>query len=110
MAIGMHWPTPVFSYKRWPRTPALAKRHQSQGVSVRHAPNCFYDASGLLAAIHATSVLGTGDSMIEWRRFDLEAQLYGGALVPENGRISAPEGPGLGVDADPDVIRAYLRH
>ena len=48
--------------------------------------------------------------MIEWRRFDLEAQLYGGALVPENGRISAPEGPGLGVDADPDVIRAYLRH
>ena len=29
--------------------------------------------------------------MIEWRRFNLEAQLYGGALVPENGRIPVPK-------------------
>jgi L-alanine-DL-glutamate epimerase-like enolase superfamily enzyme len=62
----------------------------------------------LLAAIHATAALGSGDSMIEWRYFELEAQLYGGALSPRDGRIRVPNGPGLGVNPDPDVIRDYL--
>jgi L-alanine-DL-glutamate epimerase-like enolase superfamily enzyme len=72
-------------------------------------PHSFYDGPGLLAAIHSTAALGTADSMIEWRRFDLEAQIYGGALAPVHGRISVPQGPGLGIDPDPEVIRAYLR-
>jgi L-alanine-DL-glutamate epimerase-like enolase superfamily enzyme len=72
-------------------------------------PHTFYDGPGLLAAIHATAALGTVDSMIEWRCFDLEAELYGGALAPKGGRISVPEGPGLGFDPDPGVIRTYLR-
>ena len=71
-------------------------------------PHCFYDGPGLLAAIHTTAALGTSDSIIEWRYFDLEAQVYGGALVPTDGRISIPQGPGLGIDPDPDVIRDYL--
>jgi L-alanine-DL-glutamate epimerase-like enolase superfamily enzyme len=50
-------------------------------------PHCFYDGSGLLAAIHATPALGTTDAMIEWRYFDLEAQIYDGALAPVNSRI-----------------------
>jgi len=41
--------------------------------------------------------------------FDLEATIYGDALRPERGRISVPRGPGLGVDPDPDVIRAFRR-
>ena len=72
-------------------------------------PHCFYDGPGLLAAIHATAALGTPDSMIEWRYFDLEAQLYGGKLTPVNGRISVPRGPGLGLEPDRNVIRDYLR-
>jgi L-alanine-DL-glutamate epimerase-like enolase superfamily enzyme len=56
-----------------------------------------------------TAALGAADAMIEWRCFDLEAQLYGGAFGPEGGRISVPQGPGLGIDPDPDVIRAYTR-
>ena len=71
-------------------------------------PHTFYDGPGLLAAIHATAALGTVDSMIEWRRFDLEAQIYGDALTPVDGRIQVPQGPGLGIEPDPDVIRAYL--
>jgi L-alanine-DL-glutamate epimerase-like enolase superfamily enzyme len=47
--------------------------------------------------------------MIEWRWFDLEAPIYGDAFGPRAGRISVPQGPGLGVDPDPDVIRAYRR-
>jgi L-alanine-DL-glutamate epimerase-like enolase superfamily enzyme len=70
-------------------------------------PHSFYDGPGLLAAIHATAALGTADSMIEWRWFDLEATIYGQALRPKAGRISAPRGPGLGLDPDPDVIKAY---
>lgn len=70
-------------------------------------PHTFYDGPGLLAAIHATAALGTADAMIEWRCFDLEAQLYGGALVPKRGRVAVPEGPGLGIDPDPDVVREH---
>jgi L-alanine-DL-glutamate epimerase-like enolase superfamily enzyme len=72
-------------------------------------PHCFYDGPGLLAAIHATAALGAPDSMIEWRYFDLEAQLYCGKLTPVNGRISVPQGPGLGLEPDRNVIRNYLR-
>ena len=72
-------------------------------------PHCFYDGPGLLAAIHVTAALGSADSMIEWRYFDLEAQLYGGALSPNQGRIPVPQGPGLGIDPDPEVVREYHR-
>lgn len=72
-------------------------------------PHCFYDGPGLLAAIHVTAAHGTPDSMIEYRYFDLEAQIYGGMLEPANGRISVPQRPGLGLDPDPNVIRDYLQ-
>jgi L-alanine-DL-glutamate epimerase-like enolase superfamily enzyme len=51
----------------------------------------------------------TVDTMIEWRCFDLEAQLYGGALSTEGGRVSVPQSHGIGFALDPGVIRAYLR-
>lgn len=72
-------------------------------------PHCFYDGPGLLSVIHATAALGTADAMVEWRYFDLEAQVYGGTLAPTNGRISVPQCPGLGPDPDPHVVRDYLR-
>jgi L-alanine-DL-glutamate epimerase-like enolase superfamily enzyme len=70
-------------------------------------PHSFYDGPGLLAAIHVTAALGSPDSMIEWRWFDLEATIYGDVLNTKGGRISVPQGPGLGIDPDPDIIRAY---
>jgi L-alanine-DL-glutamate epimerase-like enolase superfamily enzyme len=70
-------------------------------------PHSFYDGPGLLAAIHATAALGTTDSMIEWRWFDLEATIYGGVFTPKRGRIAVPQGPGLGIDPDPNVIKTY---
>src|ERR1700722_17460784 len=79
-------------------------------AAARNVPamlHSFYDGPGLLAAIHATAALGTTDSMIEWRRFDLEATTYGDALRPKHGRISVPQGPGLGIDPDPDVVRKF---
>lgn len=70
----------------------------------------FYDGPGFLAALHATAALGGVDSMIEWRWFELEASIYGDALTPRAGRISVPQGPGLGIDPDPDVISTHRRH
>jgi L-alanine-DL-glutamate epimerase-like enolase superfamily enzyme len=70
-------------------------------------PHSFYDGPGLLAAIHVTAALGSADAMIEWRWFDLETTIYGAALQPSHGRISVPQGPGLGIDPDPDVIRKF---
>ena len=72
-------------------------------------PHCFYGGPGLLSVIHATAALGTADAMVEWRYFDLEAQVYGGTLAPTNGRISVPQRPGLGLAPDPHVVRDYLR-
>jgi L-alanine-DL-glutamate epimerase-like enolase superfamily enzyme len=71
-------------------------------------PHTFYHGPGLLAAIGVTAALGAADSMIEWRFTDLAAHVYGDALIPVDGRIRVPRGPGLGVDPDPGVIRAYL--
>jgi L-alanine-DL-glutamate epimerase-like enolase superfamily enzyme len=83
---------------------SLAAVHNVVGM-----PHTFYDGPGLLAAIHATAALGGPDAMIEWRMFDLEAQVYGSGLLPRNGRIPVPQKPGLGMDPDPEVIRSYSK-
>lgn len=71
-------------------------------------PHSFYDGPGLLAALHTVAVMGTADTMIEWRYFDLEAQIYGDELALKHGRVDVPQGPGLSIDPDPDVISTYL--
>jgi hypothetical protein len=44
---------------------------------------------------------------IEWRYFDLEAQLYGDDIIPKNGAIAVPQSAGLGLEPRADVIRDY---
>ena len=77
----------------------------ARGVTVM--PHTFYHGPGLLAAVQVTAALGTADSMIEWRHSGLAAQVYGTALLPADGRIAVPQGPGLGIDPDPEVLRAF---
>ncbi|HEX7913068.1 MAG TPA: mandelate racemase/muconate lactonizing enzyme family protein [Paraburkholderia sp.] len=81
---------------------ALANAH-----NVTVMVHTFYDGPGLLAAVHASAALGGAKSLVEWRYFDLEAQLYGDAIIPRNGRIGVPQGPGLGIEPNQDVIRDY---
>ena len=69
-------------------------------------PHTFYDGPGLLAGVHVNAALGQ-DSLVEWRYFDLEARLYGDAVLPKDGSITVPQGPGLGMEPDPEVIRRY---
>jgi L-alanine-DL-glutamate epimerase-like enolase superfamily enzyme len=67
----------------------------------------FYDGPGLLAAVHASAALGGSGAMVEWRYFDLEAQLYGDAIIPKDGAVAVPRAPGLGLEPSADVIRKY---
>jgi len=69
--------------------------------------HCFYDGPGLLAAVHASAALGGPEAWLEWRYFDLEAQLYGDAMVPKKGAMVVPQSPGLGLEPSADVIRKY---
>jgi len=45
--------------------------------------------------------------MIEYSYCDLGASPLGEAIAVNNGRISLPNGPGLGRDPDPDVLQRY---
>ncbi|CAE6755675.1 mandelate racemase/muconate lactonizing enzyme family protein [Paraburkholderia aspalathi] len=81
---------------------ALANAH-----NVTVMVHTFYDGPGLLASVHASAALGGPGALIEWRYFDLEAQLYGDAIIPNQGAITVPQGPGLGLEPDADVIRRY---
>lgn len=67
----------------------------------------FYDGPGMLASVHASAALGGPHALVEWRYFDLEAQLYGDAILPRRGDIAVPQGPGLGIEPDMDVIHDY---
>ncbi len=80
---------------------ALAAAH---GATVM--PHSFYDGPGFLAGVHVNAVHGAG-SLVEWRYFDLEARLYGTQFVPRGGCVDVPQGPGLGADPDPEVVRRY---
>lgn len=81
---------------------ALAAAH-----NVTVMVHTFYDGPGLLASLHTSAALGGPKAIVEWRYFDLEAQLYGDAIIPKGGRLALPQGPGLGLEPDPDVIRDY---
>ena len=73
---------------------------------VRVVPHSFYEGPGLLTAIHGSAALSP-DPLVEWRFFDTEARLYGEHVVPVDGKLMVPQGPGLGHDPDPDVIERY---
>lgn len=81
---------------------ALANAH-----NVTVMVHTFYDGPGLLASVHASAALGGPKAIVEWRYFDLEAQLYGDAIIPKRGQISVPQGAGLGLEPDENVIKTY---
>ena len=46
----------------------------------------FHDGPGLLAAVHASAAFDGPGALVEWRYFDLEAQLYGDDISPRMGQ------------------------
>ena len=80
---------------------ALAEAH-----NVRLAPHSPYFGPGALATLHLLAA-GGEDALFEYFYCEAAATLYGATLAPVNGVVRVPEGPGLGVEPDPEVIARF---
>jgi D-galactarolactone cycloisomerase len=79
---------------------------ETQGATVMpHSP---YFGPGLLATLHLLSTLPE-ECLVEYFFYkEFPASLYGDAIVAQDGQLAVPDGPGLGVEPDLDVIREYM--
>ena len=68
-----------------------------------HAP---YFGPGFLATLQLMGAM-THPGLVERFYLELEASLYGSLIDPVDGQFSIPDGPGLGCEPDPDVLRDY---
>lgn len=73
---------------------------------VQLMPHSPYFGPGFLATLHLTAA-EANPGYIEWFYLDREACLYGDVIKPKNGLYTVPDGPGLGYDPNPDVIKDY---
>jgi L-alanine-DL-glutamate epimerase-like enolase superfamily enzyme len=71
---------------------------------VRVVPHSAYFGPGLLASIHLCASRPR-EVWVERFYCDFDITPYGGSINPRNGTISIPQGAGLGMDPDPDVLR-----
>ncbi len=77
----------------------------AETANVLLAPHSPYFGPGFLATLHLAA---TSTEPVERFFGNLEATLFGDMVNPTNALLPLPQGPGLGCDPDPDVIREYL--
>jgi len=73
-------------------------------AGVRVVPHSAYFGPGLLASIHVCAAQA-GEVWIERFYCDFDETPFGDAVNPKSGRIRVPQGPGLGIDPSPDVLK-----
>jgi len=81
---------------------ALAK-----AFGVRVVPHNAYFGSGFLASLHVNATVAP-EAPFERLFIDLEASPLHELVVAKDGKVTVPDGPGLGRDPDMDVLRRYL--
>ncbi|MBI4195590.1 MAG: mandelate racemase/muconate lactonizing enzyme family protein [Betaproteobacteria bacterium] len=74
---------------------------------VRVVPHSAYFGAGLLASIHACAAQPR-EVWVERFYCDFDVTPYGGSIDPGGGRIAIPQGPGLGLDPDPDALKRLV--
>jgi D-galactarolactone cycloisomerase len=79
----------------------------ADAAGVTLMPHSPYFGPGFLATLQVAAARGQPGGMIERYHMDLEASLYGELINPVNGAFNVPDGPGLGRDPDPNVIKTY---
>ena len=82
----------------------------ADAAGVTLMPHSPYFGPGFLATLQLTAARGQPGALVERYHMDLEANLYGELIDPVNGAFAVPQGPGLGRDPDPDVIKTYAQH
>ncbi len=78
---------------------ALGEAH-----GVRVVPHSAYFGPGLLASIHCCAAQAQ-EVWVERFYCDFAENPFGAAIDPRNGRIAIPQGPGLGIDPDPVLLK-----
>ncbi len=78
----------------------------AEAFNVRLVPHCTYFGPAALATMHILST-ATATPLLERFYCTLEASPFGDALLPRNGRVRVPDGPGLGGDPDPELLARY---
>ncbi|MEM0990424.1 MAG: mandelate racemase/muconate lactonizing enzyme family protein [Pseudomonadota bacterium] len=85
-------------------TMATRARAMSAGVQVaHHAP---YFGPGYLATLQVLAT-AQADEWFEYLYIDREDDLYREMPLPTHGRVSIPQGPGLGADPDPNMLDRF---
>ena len=93
--------TKVGGISEFRKIQTLAEEH-----AVTIMPHAPYFGPGFLATMHLLTA-SANPGMVERFYVDLEATLYGEAVNPVAGEFKVPQGAGLGIDPDRDVIKTY---
>jgi L-alanine-DL-glutamate epimerase-like enolase superfamily enzyme len=78
----------------------------AEAMGVRLVPHCAYFGPGFLASLHLAAALAP-QGPFERLVVDLETSPYHDLFDVKDGRVTVPNGPGLGRDPDLDVLRRY---
>ena len=84
----------------------LAVREAAARAGVRVAQHAPYFGPGYLATLQLQAAAAE-EEPFEYLYIDREAELFRRMPLPERGRVAIPEGPGLGLDPDPEIIARY---
>jgi D-galactarolactone cycloisomerase len=72
-------------------------------ANVAVAPHSAYFGPGLIATAHLVAALARAP-MVERLYCDLTESPFGDWYEPVDGYLAVPQGPGLGIDPDPDIL------
>jgi L-alanine-DL-glutamate epimerase-like enolase superfamily enzyme len=101
--IAQPSPTKVGGLSELRKVAALAAEH-----NVRVIPHTPYFGPGYLAGLQFAASVDR-ELPVEWLFVQGETTLYGDAIVPKQGQVQLPQGPGLGMDPDADVIKRFRK-
>ncbi|HEX7925979.1 MAG TPA: enolase C-terminal domain-like protein, partial [bacterium] len=77
-----------------------------EAANLELAPHSPYFGPGFVASLHLIAHTARA-KWIEKIYFDLESTLFNKPLKFEKGNYHLPDGPGLGLDMDPNVLKEY---
>jgi L-alanine-DL-glutamate epimerase-like enolase superfamily enzyme len=82
--------------------------HFCQAHSIEVTPHSPYFGPGFVATVHIAAAL-VGKPMIEVLWLDMEANPFDPWVRAIDGRVRIPDGPGLGCDPDPDILKRFAK-
>jgi D-galactarolactone cycloisomerase len=82
--------------------------HLCQASGIQVFPHSPYFGPGLIASYHAAAAL-IENPLIEILWLDMEANPFDPWVRPSNGKVKVPQGPGLGVEPDAEILARYAK-